>query len=142
MDKDRRKILEMLSSGKISVDEAERLLQALSHASTGNDSSDSSTPKSGFKPKYLRVRVEPAPGNSQGDRVNVRVPLNLIRAGLKWAAFIPEHTQAKLGKAFKEKGISADLSKISPEDLEELIVNLNELEVEVEGDEIIKVYCE
>ena len=28
------------------------------------------------------------------------------------------------------------------EDLEELIVNLNELEVEVEGDEIIKVYCE
>ncbi len=140
MESERRKILEMLSNGTISVDEAERLLKALSESPDSN-SANTDAPGVG-KPKYLRVLVEPAAGNRHGERVNIRVPLNLIRAGLKWAAFIPEHAQVKLGKAFKEKGISADLSKLSPEDLEDLILNLNDLEVEVEGEEVIKVFCE
>ena len=140
MDKDRRKILEMLSAGKISVEEAERLLAALSQ-STAEAASDSSSGRN-FKPKYLRVLVEPAPGNNHGDRVNIRVPLNLIRAGLKWASFIPEHTQVKVGDALKQKGIEADFSKMTAEDLEELIVNINDLQVEVEGEEIVKVFCE
>ncbi|UCF65373.1 MAG: hypothetical protein JSW33_05960 [bacterium] len=140
MESERRKILEMLSNGTISVDEAERLLKALSESPDSN-SANTDAPEVG-KPKYLRVLVEPAAGNRHGERVNIRVPLNLIRAGLKWAAFIPEHAQVKLGKAFKEKGISADLSKLSPEDLEDLILNLNDLEVEVEGEEVIKVFCE
>jgi len=141
MESERRKILEMLSNGTISVDEAERLLKVLLE-SPDSMTVDGPNASGSFKPKYLRVLVEPAAGNRHGERVNVRVPLNLIRAGLKWASFIPEHTQVKLGKAFREKGISADLSKLSPEDLEDLIVNLNDLEVEVEGEEIIKVFCE
>ena len=140
MDKDRRKILEMVSTGKISVDEAERLLAALSQ-SAADAESDSSSSKN-FKPKYLRVLVEPAPGNKHGDRVNIRVPFNLIRAGLKWASFIPEHTQVKVGDALKQKGIEADFSKMTAEDLEELIMNINDLQVEVEGEEIVKVFCE
>jgi hypothetical protein len=130
----------MLSAGKISVDEAERLLAALSQSPSGSDAG-ATTDKS-FRPKYLRVMVEPAPGNKHGDRVNVRIPLNLIRAGLKWASFIPEHTQVKVGKALQEKGIQADFKNMTAEDLEELIVNLNDLQVDVEGEEIIKVFCE
>jgi len=141
MDRERRKILEMLSKGTISVDEAERLLAALSEPSAGK-AANLPAGSSGSKPKYLRVVVEPAPGNSQGERVNVRVPLNLIRAGLKWASFIPEHTQVKVGKALQEKGITADFSKLTAEDLEDLITNLNDLQVEVEGEEIVKVFCE
>jgi hypothetical protein len=90
----------------------------------------------------LRVLVEPAPGNKHGERVNVRVPLNLIRAGLKWASFIPDHYQVKVHDALKEKGISADINNMTAEDLEDIITNLNELEVEVEGEEMIKVFCE
>jgi hypothetical protein len=140
MEKDRRKILEMLSAGKISVEEAERLLAALSQSGSESNSDNSSS--KGLKPKYLRVMVEPAPGNTHGDRVNVRVPLNLIRAGLKWASFIPEHHQSKVGEALREKGIHADFKNMTAEDLEELIVNLNDLQVDVEGEEIVKVFCE
>ena len=140
MEKDRRKILEMLSAGKISVDEAERLLAALSKSGPGGESD--STKSKGFKPKYLRIMVEPAPGNTQGDRVNVRVPLNLIRAGLKWVSYIPEHHQSKVGEALREKGIEADFKNMTAEDLEELIINLNDLQVDVEGEEIVKVFCE
>jgi len=141
MDKDRRKILEMLSQGKINVDEAERLLAALSESAAGK-AAGSAAASTGSKPKYLRVMVEPAPGNNNGERVNVRVPLNLIRAGLKWASFIPEHTQVKVGKALEEKGIAADFSKLTADDLEDLITNLDDLQVEVEGEEIVKVFCE
>jgi hypothetical protein len=139
MSEERKKILEMLAGGKINVDEAERLLSALSE-DTASYKVD--TAGSVSKPKYLRVLVEPVSDKSKGDRVNVRVPLNLIRAGLKWAAFIPKHHQQRVGDALKEKGIEVDFQNIKPEDLEELVVNLNELEVEVDGDERVRVFCE
>ncbi len=139
--KDNRKILEMLSSGKINIDEAERLLAALSDHSIQQDHSGSAAP-SGRKVKYLRVLVEPGPGSESNDRVNVRVPINLIRAGLKWAAFLPKHAQGPVNDALKEKGFDFDINKLTPGDLEELVSNLNDLEVQVEGKETVKVYCE
>ncbi len=138
MSEERRKILEMLSKGKISVDEAEKLLKAL-----GEDSSPESVPGKNVKqPKYLRVEVEPAPGNKDGDRVNVRVPMNLIRAGLKWAAVIPKHARGKVDEALKDQGVDVDFDKITPEDLEALVSNLNDLTVEVDGKDKVRVYCE
>jgi hypothetical protein len=137
MGEETRKILEMLKKGKISVDEAERLLKALGKApAAGNAVSRRD------KPKYLRVLVEPAPGNKKGDRVNVRVPMNLIRAGLKWAALIPQHARGKVDEALKEQGIDVDFDKIKPSDLEEIIVHLNDLQVEVDGNETVRVFCE
>ncbi len=133
MNEERKKVLEMLAAGKISVEEAERLFSAME---TGP------APETKGRPKYLRVLVEPKSGAPNGDRVNVRVPINLIRAGLKWASFIPKHSQEKVGHALKEKGIDLDFSNITPEDLEELIVNLNDLQVEVDGEEVVRVYCE
>lgn len=137
MGEEMRKILEMLKKGKINVDEAERLLKAL-----GQDIPVSDKPAAGSKPKYLRVLVEPSPDNKKGDRVNIRVPMNLIRAGLKWAAIIPQNARGKVDEALKEKGFDVDFDKIKPEDLEELIVNLNDLTVEVDGEEKVRVFCE
>ena len=137
MQAERKKILELLASGKISVDEAERLLAAI-YEDADTQQQDSSV----RKPKYLRVLVEPKAGSSKGERVNVRVPINLIRAGLKWASFIPKHSQKKVGDALKEKGLDLDFSNITTQDLDELIVNLNDLQVEVDGDEVVRVFCE
>ena len=137
MSEEKRRILEMLSSKKITVDEAERLLAALDDAS---DPKNDSFPKA--SPKYLRVQVEPAGPESDGDRVNIRVPMNLIRAGLKWISFIPENAKGKVQDAFNEKGIDMDFQKLKPEDLEELILNLNDLQVEVDGQDKVRVFCE
>lgn len=128
----------MVANGKISVEEAERLLSAL-HDDVDQDS------QNGFrrsKPKYLRILVEPKSDTGNGERVNIRVPINLIRAGLKWVSFIPNHSQKKVGDALKEKGLDVDLSTLTPEDLDELIVNLNDLQVEVDGDEVVRIFCE
>jgi len=139
MQSERKKILEMLADGKISVDEAERLLAAIYEDIDAQQNTAASTTR---KPKYLRVLIEPKSDNAKGERVNVRVPINLIRAGLKWISFIPKHSQKKVGDALKEKGIEVDFNNLTSEDVDELIVNLNDLQVEVDGDEVVKVFCE
>ena len=138
MKDERRKILDMLAAGKITADEAERLLSAIS-----SDESEQAKDR-GFKSeaKYLRILVEPGLGNEDGDKVNIRVPMKLIRAGLKWAAFIPKNVQGKVDDALHEQGINLDMSSIKPEDLEELVTNLNDLTVDVEGKEKVRIFCE
>lgn len=139
MSEERKKILEMLAQGKINVEEAERLLSALSdtisESSTGERTGSS-------RLKYLRVVVEPGPGSNKDERVNIRVPIKLIRAGIKLASLLPNDVQGKVDDALKEKGISLDFSQINEENLEEIVESLRDLTVDVEGEERVRVFCE
>lgn len=130
MGEESRKVLEMLREGKIGVEEAEKLLAAVAPAG----------PQTGAR-KYLRIQVEPDQG-TDGDRVNVRVPMKLIRAGLKLAAFLPREAQSQVNSALQEKGMDMDLSRLTPEDLEELVTNLDDLTVNVEGKQKVRIYSE
>jgi hypothetical protein len=138
MSEERKKILEMLAEGKITAEEADRLLTAISGR---KENSTDNTEKPSL-PKYLRVMVEPGSSSEQHDRVNIRVPLKLIRAGLKLASFIPKDAQGKVNEALHEKGIEADFTKIKPEDLDEILRQLDDLSVNVEGKETVKIFCE
>jgi hypothetical protein len=139
MSEERKKILEMLAKGKISVEEAERLLSAMSE-SKGESIPDKKAET--FKLKYLRVVVEPGPGSDKDERVNIRVPIKLIRSGIKLASLLPNDVQGKVDDALKEKGISLDFSQINEENLEEIVESLRDLTVDVEGKERVKIYCE
>jgi hypothetical protein len=141
MTEERKKILEMLSEKKISVDEAERLINALGASEAGNGTADTSGAAQ-IPWKYLRVTVEPGPNSPSGDKVNIRVPMKLIRAGLKWAALIPKNAQGEVNKALQEKGIDLDFSKIKPEDLHDILANLDDLVVDVDGKDKVRVFCE
>ncbi len=136
MNEERKKILEMLEQRKVTVEEAEKLLAALALSEEPGSSDE--------KPvcKYLRILVEPGAKSQDRDRVNIRVPMRLIRAGLKWAAFLPKHAHSSVNQALHEKGIDIDLSKITPDDIEELVGQLNDLTVEVEGEEKVRIFCE
>jgi hypothetical protein len=59
-----------------------------------------------------------------------------IRAGLKRAAFIPHDASHKVNETMQEKCI--DFDRITPRDLEDLMVHLNDLKVEVEGKEKVR----
>jgi hypothetical protein len=139
MSEEKRKILEMLAAKKISVDDAEKLLAAVSETPHAEAAGGATGAKG---PKFLRVLVEPGPDNKDGDRVNVRVPLNLVRAGLKFASFIPPQVRDKVNSEMKEKGVPFDLNHFNPQDIESLLVHLNDLTVEVEGKEKVRVFCE
>jgi hypothetical protein len=155
MSEGRRQILEMLSAGKITAAEAERLLAALegpgSGAPAGAAASDNAA-AGGTKPrpKYLRVLVEAdesMTGLKQGTTtVNVRVPMQLLRAGVRLAALVPKQAHDQLDEAFSKHGVPITLSQIKPENLEELIDHLEDLTVDVDGKDgnavKVKVFCE
>jgi len=141
MSEERRKILEMLSQGKIDVEEAEKLLSAISEPSSEPEQDE--VPKKKDFPKYLRVVVEPGPESVKGEKVNIRVPFSLLRAGIKLASLVPVDVQGKVNEHLKEKGVNIDLSNITSENLEELLVHLNDLTVNVDSKEgNVRVFCE
>ncbi|MFC1946659.1 hypothetical protein ACFLXY_01920 [Chloroflexota bacterium] len=145
MSENRTRILEMLAENKITVDEAERLLAVAGNEETTETSYTPETTGNKQLPKYLRVVVTPGPGSTEMDdvdKVNVRVPMNLIRAGMKLTSLIPPHASDKMNEAMREKGVDFDLRNMKPEDLEELINALSDLEVDVEGKTMVRVFAE
>jgi hypothetical protein len=128
MKAEQRQILDMLAEGKINSEEAERLLNKLSERAGEEEGG------SGGKPRYLRVVVD---GN-EGDKVNVRIPMALIRTGLKLTTMLPPQVNQQLN----EHGV--DLSALGELESEELIDALEELTVDVDSasGEKVRVFCE
>jgi hypothetical protein len=142
MNEERRKVLDMLAEGKITAAEAEKLLDAVGDPGPGAGAAGEAGAAGRRSWRYLRVQVEPGPNSESGDRVNIRVPLKLIRTGLKFAAFIPREAHDKVNRAFKEKGMDVDLARITPQDLEEIVTNLDDMTVEVDGKDKVRIFCE
>jgi hypothetical protein len=99
------------------------------------------------RPRYLRVEVHQE-GDEEGPvLVNVRVPIQLLRAGVKLASVIPPQAQEHVNEALRERGVPFDLSRLRPEDLDELIEQLQDLTIDVDqqGDKEkvkVRVFCE
>ena len=92
-------------------------------------------PEAKGKPRYLRVVVESQSAGEDGNspaKVNVRVPLNLIRAGVKLTNLIPNRAKEQINGALRKEGIEFDIAQVNPENIEELIVHLSELTVDVD----------
>jgi len=138
---ERLRILNLLETGKIDAAQAASLLDALG-GEPARAPGAGAAPSAGG-PRYLRVLVEGTQGDAAG-KVNVRVPLNLIRAGVRLAALLPPGLHDQINKALKENGVELDVSKIKPENLEELVEHLGELTVDVEGahGDKVRVFCE
>jgi polyhydroxyalkanoate synthesis regulator phasin len=147
MSDNRRQVLELLAAGQITAEEAERLMAALDkdQSAPSSDGGSESSPRP--KPKYLRVVVDAQDGHGYHGptMVNIRVPVQLLRAGVKLASLIPAQARDHVNDAMREHGVQFDLSQIKPENLEELIDQLNDLTVDVDqehGKVKVKVFCE
>jgi SHOCT-like protein len=142
MNENRRQILEMLSTGKITADEAERLISAVETEPSMVSDANGSEPRPKTKPKYIRVVVDDN-GRGTGTKANIRVPMQLLRSGVKLAALIPVQARDHVNSALHEHGVAFDLSQIKPENLEELIDQLDELTVDVDDKDVkVRVFCE
>lgn len=143
MNEQRRQILQMLAEGKITADEAERLIDALARQEP--ESPPGAPPRPKRRPKYLRVVMNAADG-SGGDgvfRINVRVPLQLLRAGVRLATLVPPQALAKINTELGKSGVPIDLTELKPQHLEDLIEQLDEVSVDVDDpDTQIRVFCE
>lgn len=134
MSRERSKILQMVAEGTITPEEGEALLERIDGGQTATAVEDEvEHEEAGKGPiKYLRVVVDGS------DKVNVRVPIGLIRTGIKLSTLIPLHA----GEHLAEHGI--DLSQFNNMDSDELMDALRELRVDVDSEDgdVIRVFCE
>ncbi len=140
MNAETRKILEMLEAGKITAEDAEKLLSAIDSAQDMGTNE-----QNGKRNRWLRVRV--FENDMENPKVKVNLPLGLMKIlmkfGAKFSGKIPQSVQEKL----QEKGVNIDFDSITSEQLEEIFSSLNEegplklVEVDDEN-ERVEVYFE
>lgn len=139
-----RQVLEMLAAGRITTEEADRLISALREpAGAAPKSSGAEQPAN--NPRFLRVMVDAVDSTEGPIKVNVRVPFVLLRAGVRLASLIPARAQDKVNAALRNEGVDIDITKIKPENLNEVIDALRDLTVDVgnERDDMkIRVFTE
>jgi len=89
----RKRILDMLASGRISVDAATDLLKAVGSATAkSHEVTPPTKPRGGIR--MLRIVVDaPATGGSSGAKVRVNIPLALAKYA---ARFLPSDASAEL----------------------------------------------
>jgi hypothetical protein len=144
MRENRKQILDMLADGRITADEAERLMAALE----GGPKSSETAPAPSFgNSKYLRIVVERAPerAGDEETKVNIRVPLQLLRAGVKLKGLLPEDARTQMNEALREKGVDFDVNQFKPENLDEMLANLNDLSIDIDkksGKAKVRIFCE
>jgi hypothetical protein len=131
MSEERRKILNMVAEGKITPEEAERLLGVLKDESG--------------QAKFLKVRVYEK--NKEKPRIKVDMPINalrlLLKLGAKFQGLAPE------GLKMNIKGKELHLDEFTPEMLDSILSEIGEsgrfnlVEVDdIEKDERVEVYIE
>lgn len=145
MTEERRQILEMLAGGKINADEADRLLGALGGASSSATATATAVQTRPL-PKFIRVMVDSKDGkDGKPVHINVRVPIMLLRAGVRLASLIPPKAQEKVNEELRKNGMDFDVSQIKPENINELIDQLQDLSIDIDQpseDVKIRVYTE
>lgn len=143
MNEERRQILQMLADGKITADEAERLIDALEREQP--ESPPGAAPRPRPRPKYLRLVVnsEDDSGGDGPSRVNIRVPLQLLRAGVRLTSLIPPQALIKVNAELTKSGVPIDLTQLKPQHIEDLIEQLDDVIVDVDQpDTKVQVFCE
>ncbi len=148
MTSERKQILEMLAAGKVSVEEAERLLQ-LTAGGPGAAPGGGSTAAFSLRvsdPKFIRIMVAPvenADSKKDQHHVNIRIPLKIVRAGVNLASLLPGDTGRMVQGSLLEKGYVTDISKLDGSALDELIEALQELSIDATVDNhTVKVFVE
>jgi hypothetical protein len=137
MSVETRRVLEMLAAGKITSEDAERLLDKLAAV---KEPTDASAPESQQSPsatstrKYLRIVVD----NGEGKDVNMRVPLSFVRSGVGLIGVLPPRVAQKL----TDKGFNLEaLAGLGGDKLNEA---LNELCVDIDSNDgkHVRIFCE
>jgi hypothetical protein len=145
MSEDRSRILNLLAGGNITPEEAERLLDALDAGASATVTRPEPAitgdpgPLIAALPKYLYVKVIAM----NGDNVDVKIPIALVRSGLKLTSLIPPQAMDQINDQMSQHGMSVDFNNFKPEDIDELIGALREMEVNVDAKngDTVRVFC-
>jgi hypothetical protein len=136
---DTRRILDMLSEGKISVDEADRLLKAMSADPAAADATSPSTDTT--RARWIRINIhKPAKDETHRPKdVNIRVPIAVVKGGMRLGALIGTFAGEKAARRMKAQGLDIDLAKINSDlsqmngpEFDEFLRSLHDTNIEID----------
>jgi polyhydroxyalkanoate synthesis regulator phasin len=133
MSEERKKVLEMVAKGTISVADAEKLLEKLGEpaSSEAKDGRSSSEPG---KPRFMRIVID-KPGQ---DQVNIRMPLSFMRTGAGMLAVLP----TKINEKLTELGVDfAARGTMNEKEWAEAVENMN-VDIEKGNGKKVRIFCE
>jgi len=141
MSDETKRVLEMVAAGKITVEQGEQLLGALGAGQSAPPPSLAEAESSA--PRFLKMEASSTGKDGKDEGFRIRVPLALLRAGIKMRALIPENKRAKISEKLREKGIEGDIFEMPDDQIDTLIRNFTELEMEAsDGEGSFRVFLE
>jgi hypothetical protein len=144
MSDDTRRILDLLAQGKITVDEADQLLRAMSAASDAAPTAADASKEPSGAPRYVRITVHKIAKDDRRDKdVNIRVPIAVVKSGMRLGALIPGFPGDAVSARLRERGIDVDFSKLDTAALEHVLKQLGDTNIEVDsGKAQVRISCE
>jgi hypothetical protein len=143
MSDDTRRVLDLVAQGKVTVDEADQLLRAM--AAPAAEAAPAAADDTGRAvPRYLRIAVhKPARDGHRDKDVNIRVPLVIVKSGMRLGAMIPGLAGDQFTARMRERGLDVDFSKLDGPAIEAVLKELSETNIEIEdGKSHVRITCE
>jgi polyhydroxyalkanoate synthesis regulator phasin len=134
MSEERKKVLEMLAKGTISVADAEKLLEKLAEPASPEAKAEGRSSSEPSKPRFMRIVID-KPGQ---DQVNIRMPLSFMRSGTGLLAVLPTKINeklAELGVDFSARGA------MNEKEWAEAVENMN-VDIEKGNGKKVRIFCE
>lgn len=147
---DTRRILDLLAQGKMTVDEADRLLKALGSAQSKSEPA-AANDGARAKTSWFRINIhKPANDQREAKDVNIRVPVSVMRGGMRLGAIIGSFAGERAARRMRERGIDLDLSAINGDlsrlngpEFEQFLKSLDDVCFEVDdGKSQVRITCE
>lgn len=148
MNDEKRRILELLAQGKITVDQADELMRAVD--ARRPDAAPASTGELS-PPRWVRIQVQKqAKEGREPKEVNIRVPIAVVKGGMRLGAIIATFAGEKAAQRMKERGIDLDLSKINGDfskmngaEFDAFMKSIDDVNIEVDdGKSQVRITCE
>jgi hypothetical protein len=148
---DTRRILDMLSQGKITVDDADRLLKAVSAAPPAETATADAATDDPKRARWVRINVhKPANEYRPEKDVNIRVPIAVVKGGMRLGAIIATFAGEKAAQRMKARGIDLDMSKINGDfskmngaEFDAFLKSLDDTNIEIDdGKSQVRITCE
>jgi hypothetical protein len=131
MTEEMRRVLMMLVDGKISVENAQQVIEALNAPPAGDEDDEYAWQPEPIRPRFLRIRMHRPPSETQLEKdVNIRLPIAVVCGGVRLGMLMPG-VGDRINARMRAGGVDFDLGRVSEEQIESLLARLGQLTIEV-----------
>jgi hypothetical protein len=131
MSDEMRRVLSMVAEGKISVENAAEVIEALKAPPLVDEDDEFAWQPEPIRPRFLRIRMHrpPREGHLEKD-VNVRVPIAVVCGGLRLGMLVPGIGD-RINARLRAGGVDFDLGRVSEEQIQSMLSRLGQLTIDV-----------